>query len=141
MRAFWKAAHNSPQNIARVRQALEENPNISAVRNGLEIPSASFNEITRLYLNFYPYKMRIKHNLHQEDHARRLRYSEWLLQQFANENFIGKIVIGDEAAFAMNGRVSTQNVWQYAPKGQTPDFRFNVPNSREKGHSLGCYLR
>jgi len=85
---------------------LEENP-ISQPRNGLEIPSASFNEITRLYLNFYPYKMRIKHNLHQEDHARRLRYSEWLLQQFANENFIGKIVIGDEAAFAMNGRVST----------------------------------
>jgi len=61
-----------------------------------------------------------------------LNYSRWLLQKFTEPNFIEKIVIGDEAGFAMNGRVNTFNVVHYAPKGQPPDFTFDVSNSRVK---------
>ena len=43
------------------------------------------------------------------------------------------IVIGDEAAFRiMNGRVSTRNLIEYAPKGNPPDFHYDIPESRDK---------
>ena len=34
------------------------------------------------------------------------------------------MVIGDEAAFHLNGKVTTQNVRQNAPRGENPDFMF-----------------
>ena len=51
----------TPETIDRVREALEENPNLSSRRNGLDIPHTIFNEITRLDLNFHPYRMKIRH--------------------------------------------------------------------------------
>ena len=41
-------------------------------------------------------------------------------------------MISDEAAFCMNGAVNTHNTRSYVPKGQHPDFTYDVPNSREK---------
>ena len=50
-----------------------------------------------------------------------------------NPRFLANIVIGDEAAFHMCGRVNTQNVLCYAPKGQPPrDFKFEKSSSRQK---------
>ena len=40
------------------------------------------------------------------------------------------LLIGDEASFAINGEVNTQNVRQYAPKGHQPAFNFERSNSR-----------
>ena len=45
----------TPENINRVQQALEENPNLSSRRNGLGLSYSIFNEITRLDLNFHPF--------------------------------------------------------------------------------------
>ena len=42
------------------------------------------------------------------------------------------MVIGDEAAFHMNGQVTTQNVRQYAPRGEQPSYNFDRNESREK---------
>jgi hypothetical protein len=42
------------------------------------------------------------------------------------------LTVGDEAGFAMNGKVNTQNVREYAPVGQAPKFNFEVIISREK---------
>ena len=41
-------------------------------------------------------------------------------------------MIGDEAAFQMNGKVSTRNVVRYAPRGQNPLIHYDVPESRDK---------
>ena len=45
------------------------------------------------------------------------------------------IVIGDEAAFHINGTATTENVRCYAPQGQPPiDYKFERDNSRNKLH-------
>ncbi len=35
-----------------------------------------------------------------------------------------KLIVGDEAAFAINGEVCTHNVRQYAPNGHPSEFNF-----------------
>lgn len=40
-------------------------------------------------------------------------------------------MIGDEAAFAMNGRLNSQNVREYAPLGHPPEFNYESNDSRE----------
>jgi len=140
----------TPENIERVRLALEENPRLSTTRNGLGISRAGMSEIIRLDLNWHPYRMRVRHQLNENDRLRRMHYSQWIIQKFQDATFLGKIVVGDEAGFAMNGRVNTHNVIQYAPKGQPPNFHFDVSASRDKvtvwaalsgnGHIIGPFF-
>ena len=47
-------------------------------------------------------------------------------------------MIGDEAAFHMNGQVNTQNLRQYAPRGEQPSFNFDRRGSREKLSVWAC---
>ena len=47
---------------------------------------------------------------------------------FKNSN----IVIGDQAAFYLNGKVNTPIVRQYTPKGRASDFNYNLTDSRQK---------
>ena len=124
----------SAENVAAVRALLEKNPrNVSARRNPTEITSASFNRITRLDLKWHPYRMHVRHALLATDLPRRLRFAEWFIQRCRRrENFLQSIIIGDEAAFSLNGEVNTQNVRQYAPKGHPPAFNFERNHSRAK---------
>ena len=123
----------TPENIAAVRRLLEENPrNISARRNPIEISSAGFNRITRLDLKWHPYRMHVRHELLQNDYARRVHFCEWFNQKCEDPDFVNHLVIGDEAAFQLNGEVSSQNVRQYAPQGNPPEFNFNRNDSRTK---------
>lgn len=122
----------SAENVALVRQALEDDPHVSARRNGIGLPAATFNRITRLDLNWYPYRMKVRHKLDERDYARRMNYGRWLIGMFEDLGFGDKIVIGDEATFSVNGKVNTHNIVQYAPKGEVPDFHYDVNNSREK---------
>lgn len=119
-------------NIDRVRVAIEANPLVSARRNGLRIPKSSFNEITKQDLNFYPYKMFIRHKLEDFDYHRRTIFCQWLLNKFTENGFREKIIIGDEAAFQMNANVSNRYVHSYAEKGHPPDYSYDRSNSREK---------
>ena len=52
--------------------------------------------------------MQVRHQLLDTDFPRRVRYAEWLNQK--NVRFMGNVVIGDEAAFFMNGKVNSHNV-------------------------------
>ena len=49
-----------------------------------------------------------------------------------HNRFVDDILVGDEAAFHLNGRVNNHNIRQYAPKNQPPSFNFEVGISREK---------
>lgn len=124
----------SEANIAAVRERLDEHPrSTSARRNGVGLPSATFNRITRLDLNEYPYRMHIRHQLLPRDFNRRMEFARWLIGRCErNEHFLRTLVIGDEAGFAMNGQVNTHNVREYAPTGQPPAFNFNVNISQQK---------
>ena len=104
------------QNINAVQEALEQNPTgISCRRNGLGLPSACFNRIVRLDLNWHPYRIQVTHELKQEDYARRTRFCEWFRRQLRNPRFLANLIISDDANFNLNGRVTTQNVRTYSP--------------------------
>ena len=119
-------------NVEEVRRLLEQNPHVSARRNGLGLSHTSFNRITRSELHFYPYRIKVRHQLQEGDFQRRERFCEWFLQQWRNRRLRGNFVISDEAAFHMNGKVNTRNVREYAPRGNAPDFHYDVNNSRAK---------
>ena len=119
-------------NIDRVREALEENPHISTRRNGLQLSQTAVHRIIRHEIKWHPYKIHVRHELKQQDMARRVRFSQWFLNQCRNSRFLANVVIGDEAAFHINGQVNTHNVRQYAPRGEHPSFNFDRKESREK---------
>ena len=64
--------------------------------------------------------MHVRHALLATDLPRQLRFSEWFNQRCRHQNFWERLIIGDEAAFAMNGEVNSHNVHQYPPKGHPP---------------------
>ena len=67
----------SAENIELVRNRLEEHPTgTSARRNGVGLPSATFNRITRLDLREHPYRMHIRHQLLPRDLQRRLNFKK-----------------------------------------------------------------
>lgn len=122
----------SAVNIQLVRAAFTANPNLSTRRNGLNLPQTTVNRIIRLDLRLYPYKIHVRHELKPQDFGRRVAFCNWFLGQCHNNRFLHNFVIGDEASFSMNGKVSTHTVRQYAPKGQQPSFNYDVNLSREK---------
>ena len=86
--------------------------------------------------------MHLRHELLAGDFPRRLQFSEWFNQRCRRDNFLNSFIIGDEAAFSMNGEVNIHNVRQYAPKGQPLSFNFERNDSREKlTVCMGCTLR
>jgi hypothetical protein len=74
--------------------------------------------------------MHVRNQLLDTDLPRRLNFARWFLQK--HNRFVDDIVVGDEAAFHLNGRVNNHNIRHYAPKNQPPSFNFEVGISREK---------
>jgi len=124
----------SEENIEAVRQQILEHPrDTSARRNGVGLSAATFNRITRLDLHLHPYRMHIRHQLLPADLARRLAFARWLIAHVERDvNFLRHLIVGDEAAFCMDGKVNTHNVLEYAPARQPPEFNFEVNMSRQK---------
>ena len=113
------------ENIDRVRQGLAENPNISTRRNNFQLTQSSVHRIIHHELKWHRYKIHIRHELKEQDFARRVRFCQWFINQCQNNRFLVNVVIGDEAAFHMNGQVTTQNVRQYAPRDEQPSCNFD----------------
>ena len=122
------------RNIEAVRQRLAEDPRgTSARRNGIGLPSATFNRITRLDLTMHPYRMHIRHALLPGDFDRRMRFARWLINRCQrNEEFLRSLVVGDEAAFSLNGQVNSWNVRHYSRAREPPEFNFEVNISQQK---------
>lgn len=118
------------ENIENVRTLLLQNTNVSVRKNGLPLSKSSFNRIVLRDLKWYPYKIHVRHQLLETDLPRRRQFAEWLLHKPVR--FVENIMIGDEAAFFMNGKVNTHNVRQYAPRNEPPVFNINKSMCREK---------
>ncbi|KAF2355758.1 Protein of unknown function DUF4817 [Trinorchestia longiramus] len=129
-RSGRKSTERATENVEIVHQALLANPDISSRKNGLGKSKSTFNRIVKLELKWHPYKMHVRHKLLDTDLPRRLNFAQWFLQKI--DRFIEDIVIGDKAAFHLNGKVNSHNVRRYAPKNNPPDFNYNVEISREK---------
>ncbi|KAF2354480.1 hypothetical protein FHG87_014760 [Trinorchestia longiramus] len=120
----------SEENFRIVQGALTKNPQISARKSGLDVVESTFIRIIILDLKWYPYKMHVRNKLLDNDLPRRLKFAQWFLQ--GNVRFVDDIVVGDEAAFHLNGKVNDHIVRTYAPKNQPPNFNFDVGILREK---------
>lgn len=130
-----RRSSRSPQNIQAVQNLLQQPQQnrpqqISSRRNGLGLTQSTFSRITRLDLRLHPFKMIRHHELFQGDPARRVAFCNWLLAR--PQRFLDNFGIGDEASFAMNGTVNSQNVREYAPRGQKPlNFDYEKKDSRQ----------
>lgn len=125
----------TPENIDAVRGALQNvqnQGNVSCRRNTLGMDKSTFQRIVKKDLNWHPFKIHIRHKLLETDYPRRIRFCNWFIARCNNPRFLYNIVVGDEASFSLNGKVSTQNVRMYAPKGEAPSFNFDVQCSRQK---------
>ena len=110
----------SPANIQAVDDLLQEEravgQRVTCRRNGLGIPSATFNRITRLDLRFHPYQMIHRHKLQAGDFQRRVDFCQWLTNHAPR--FLENFIIGEEAGFAVNTSVSTHNVRDMRREGK-----------------------
>lgn len=120
------------ENIEVVRQTLAENPTLSTRRNPFNITQSSVTRIIKCDLRWHPYKIHLRHELKEQDFGRRVRFCNWFIAQCQNNRFLRNLIISDEASFSMGGKVSSQNVRHYAPKGEHPSFNYDVNCSREK---------
>jgi hypothetical protein len=75
------------ENIEAVRQRLEEQPTGTSTRqNGVGLPHATFDRITRLDLRMHPYRIHIRHQLLPQDYARRMQFIRWLVDRCAQSS-------------------------------------------------------
>ena len=74
----------------------------------------------------------IRHKLEIDDFDCHLTFCRWFQNVSQNPRFLRRIVFGDEASLSMNGKVNSQNIQMYAPKGNHPEFTYDVKNSREE---------
>ena len=122
----------SPANVEAVRQTLNLNPHSSARRNDLpQISRSSFNRITHRDLKWHAYHIQKRHALQQGDHQRRINFCQWLVNR--PDRFLSDVIIGDEAAFHMNGEVNSWNVRCYAEnRNGARNFTYDIPNDQRK---------
>ncbi|KAF2346850.1 Protein of unknown function DUF4817 [Trinorchestia longiramus] len=147
-RSGRKRTGQSEENVRIVQGALAGNQQISARKSGLDVTKSTFNRIITLDLKWHSYKMHVRNKLLDNDLPRQLNFAQWFLQR--NVWFVDDIVVGDETAFHLNGKVNNHNVRTYAPKNQPHNFNFDVGISREKvsvrmelcgnGHVIGPYF-
>ncbi|KAF2360814.1 Protein of unknown function DUF4817 [Trinorchestia longiramus] len=129
-RSGRRRTERSEENVRIVQGALTEYPKIWARKSGLDVTKSTFNRIITLDLKWHTYKMHVRNKLLDNDLPRRLNFSQSFLQR--NVRFVDDIVVGDEAAFHLNGKENNHNVRTYAPKNQPPNFNFGVGISGEK---------
>ena len=98
----------TPENIEKVRMAVQQSPMRSARKHALVlgIPRESVRRILRFNLKFHPYKMQLVQELQERDYDTRKRQSEEILKTVP-ENSI--LITSDEAHFHLNGFVNKQN--------------------------------
>ena len=82
-----------------------------------------------------PFKVKTQQELLPLDFERRRIFSEWFLQQ--QKRFVQNIVLGDVAAFHMNGRINSQNNMYYALADSHPEKHISMFLLTEKKFQYG----
>lgn len=88
-----------------------ENPHctVRGVSRDLNIGKSSVSNIFKK-LKYHPYKVRLIHELAEDDFDRRTEFCEYMMDQnIRNNTFIANVLFSDEATFYLNGHVNRQN--------------------------------
>lgn len=103
----------TPENIERVRQAVEASPRRSAVRHAraLRMSNRSVRRILHLDLHFHPFKLMVVQQLQQNDYGRRFRFAETMVENMTDDIVL---IMSDEAHFHLSGVVNKQNFRYWA---------------------------
>lgn len=75
-----------------------------------DISIGSVHNILKRKLKFHPYKVKLVHELLEDDPDRRLEFCDLMMTRItADEYFLNRIVFSDEATFELNGNVNRHN--------------------------------
>lgn len=75
-----------------------------------DISVGSTHNILKKKLKFHPYKIKLVHELLEDDSDRRLQFCELMMAQIdADGNFLNRILFSDEATFELTGNVNRHN--------------------------------
>ncbi|PNF19049.1 hypothetical protein B7P43_G11702 [Cryptotermes secundus] len=109
----------TPENIARVREALIRSPGRSARRHATElrIRREAVRRILQNDLRFHPYKMQIVQQLKVRDYVQREDFAV-RMQLVFEEDENALVIMSDEAHFHLNGTVNKQSLRYWASKNQ-----------------------
>jgi len=77
---------------------------------------SSVRKVTKIH-KWHPYKVKILHELHEDDFDRRIQFCEEIIALCeGNDSQLGNICFSDECTFFLNGFVNTQNCRYWAPE-------------------------
>lgn len=106
----------TPENIERVRTAVNTSPGHSARRQELVLRMGreSVKKILKLDLKFHPYKIVCVQELKESDYPKQFDFAA-RMQVLLHDEPDALIFMGDEAHFYLNGTVNQQNCryWAY----------------------------
>ncbi|KAJ8962178.1 hypothetical protein NQ318_018139 [Aromia moschata] len=123
-----------------------ENPHctVRQVSRDLNIGKSSVSNIFKK-VKYHPYRVRLIHELAEDDFDRRTEFCEYMMDHNnQNNGFIGNILFSDEATFFLNGHVNRQNTrywsqenphWMQEYHTQHPQKRKEVDNKDKERKS------
>lgn len=105
----------TPENVDRVRQAIQRSPGRSARKHAseLRLSDRTVRRILHVDLGLHPYKIMLVQEINAGDYAQRLAFARNMLQLF-EEHDDAVIMMSDEAHFHLNGTVNKQNCRYWA---------------------------
>lgn len=105
-----KRTARTPENMERVRKAVEQAPLTSLRRHSasLRLSLGSLHRVVTKDLGYHPYKLQVTQHLKGTDYALRKEFCERLLTMTWSDNV--EIFFSDEAHFELNGSVNKQNM-------------------------------
>lgn len=107
-----KRTQRTPENIARVRAALQRSPTKSIRRLSQEIGCSQGTAyvMARVDAEMFPYKISIHQALTDAQKTARRDFCAWFIRQCEQDPaFVSQIWYSDEAHFHLDGRVNSQN--------------------------------
>lgn len=129
---------------------LQENPHMSTTEVARqENVSQSFVAKFLKIMKFHPYKVRLIHELTEDDPDRRLQFCEGFMQHCVRDpQFLNHVVFSDEATFCLHGAVNRHNCrywseenphWVQTVHTQTPQ-KVNVWAGLVNSRLIGPYF-
>lgn len=118
----------TPQVEEAVLEAVEEDPEISTRRLGLQLGLRQSSVWRILHdQQLHPYHHTRVQELLPRDFQPRVDFAQWLLQKHRRDNtFLEKILWTDEATFTRNGVFNTRNRHTWVKKIHLPSKRLDV---------------
>ena len=88
-------------NLEKAKQIIEEKRNVSLRHLSQQLGTSygSAHTIVKKKLIMHPYKIQICQKLQPGDFDRRVQFCEWFLQKLQDPDFLGGLIMSDEAHF------------------------------------------